>query len=75
VGPACLQQLAAQLLAVCRNPTQPGFNHYLFESLAALVRWVGAGEAGNGTCRRAGTKSRQKSRQDGQLGGQHDTSL
>ena len=41
VGPACLQQLAAQLLEVCRNPTQPGFNHYLFESLAALVRWVG----------------------------------
>jgi exportin-2 (importin alpha re-exporter) len=44
VGPACLQQLAAQLLEVCHNPMQPGFNHYLFESLAALVRWVGAGE-------------------------------
>ena len=38
VAPACLQQLSAQLLAVCKNPTQPGFNHYLFESVAALVR-------------------------------------
>jgi exportin-2 (importin alpha re-exporter) len=39
VAPACLQQLSAQLLAVCKNPTQPGFNHYLFESVAALVRY------------------------------------
>ncbi|KAI3438113.1 hypothetical protein D9Q98_000554 [Chlorella vulgaris] len=39
VAPACLQQLSAQLLAVCANPTQPGFNHYLFESVAALVRF------------------------------------
>lgn len=38
VAPACLQQLSAQLLEVCKNPTQPGFNHYLFESVAALVR-------------------------------------
>lgn len=38
VAPACLQQLSSQLLAVCKNPTQPGFNHYLFESVAALVR-------------------------------------
>jgi exportin-2 (importin alpha re-exporter) len=42
VAPACLQQLSAQLLVVCKNPTQPGFNHYLFESVAALVR-CGAG--------------------------------
>lgn len=41
VAPVCLQQLAAQLLAVAKNPTQPGFNHYLFESVAALIRWVG----------------------------------
>ena len=40
VAPACLQQLSAMLLEVCKNPTQPGFNHYLFESLAALVRHV-----------------------------------
>ncbi|KAL4452248.1 hypothetical protein ABPG75_007910 [Micractinium tetrahymenae] len=39
VAPACLQQLSQQLLAVCKNPTQPGFNHYLFESVAALVRY------------------------------------
>lgn len=34
-----LKQLADVLLAVARNPTQPGFNHYLFESVAALVRF------------------------------------
>ncbi|PSC72253.1 Exportin-2 [Micractinium conductrix] len=39
VAPACLQQLSALLLAVCQNPQQPGFNHYLFESVAALVRY------------------------------------
>lgn len=38
VAPAALQQLSQMLLAVCKNPTQPGFNHYLFESIAALVR-------------------------------------
>lgn len=38
MAPACLQQLSQQLLEVCKNPTQPGFNHYLFESVAALVR-------------------------------------
>lgn len=38
-APACLQQLSSQLLAVCKNPQQPGFNHYLFESVAALVRY------------------------------------
>ena len=30
--------LAAMLQRVCQNPTQPGFNHYLFESVAALIR-------------------------------------
>lgn len=39
VAPAALRQLADTMLAVCRNPTQPGFNHYLFESVAALVRY------------------------------------
>ena len=34
-----LQQLSEILLAVARNPTQPGFNHYLFESIAALVKF------------------------------------
>lgn len=45
VGPAiapvsavCLQTLAAMLVEVCKNPRNPGFNHYLFESVAALIR-------------------------------------
>lgn len=39
VAVPALQQLSEALLAVARNPAQPGFNHYLFESLAALVRF------------------------------------
>ena len=38
VASLCLEQLAGMLLAVCANPTQPGFNHFLFESVAALIR-------------------------------------
>ncbi|KAG2451269.1 hypothetical protein HYH02_003876 [Chlamydomonas schloesseri] len=45
VGPAiapvsavCLQRLAAMLVEVCKNPRNPSFNHYLFESVAALIR-------------------------------------
>jgi exportin-2 (importin alpha re-exporter) len=26
------------LVDVCKNPRNPGFNHYLFESVAALIR-------------------------------------
>lgn len=26
------------LVEVCKNPRNPGFNHYLFESVAALIR-------------------------------------
>lgn len=37
--------LAAMLLEVCKNPTQPGFNHYLFESVAALIRYGTAADA------------------------------
>lgn len=33
-----LGQLADILKAVCKNPTQPGFNHYLFEAVAALIK-------------------------------------
>ena len=39
--PACLAALAGEqgiLMRVCQNPRQPGFNHYMFESVAALVR-------------------------------------
>jgi len=39
VAPVCIQQLSQQLLEVCKNPTQPGFNHYLFESVAALIKY------------------------------------
>ena len=34
-----LTELAKILGNVARNPTQPGFNHYLFESIAALVKY------------------------------------
>jgi len=36
--PLCLQALAGILIEVCRNPKNPGFNHYLFETVAALIR-------------------------------------
>ena len=42
VGPvasAALVELANVLGMVARNPTQPGFNHYLFEAIAALVKY------------------------------------
>ena len=42
VATMCLQRLAAMLLQVCQNPTQPGFNHYLFESVAALIKFSAA---------------------------------
>ena len=50
VAPACLQQLSAMLLVVCKNPTQPGFNHYLFESVAALVRCALWAQGGGRLC-------------------------
>ncbi|KAG6546655.1 hypothetical protein Mapa_011844 [Marchantia paleacea] len=34
----CLAELAKILGEVCKNPTNPSFNHYLFEAVAALVR-------------------------------------
>jgi hypothetical protein len=33
-----LAQLTDILKTVCKNPTQPGFNHYLFEAVAALIK-------------------------------------
>lgn len=44
---AALKQLSDTLLAVARNPTQPGFNHYLFESIAALVKYGCEADAAN----------------------------
>ena len=43
VAPTCLQALAEMLVEVCKNPRSPGFNHYLFESVAALIRHATAG--------------------------------
>ena len=48
MAPTCLQALAGMLLEVCKNPTQPGFNHFLFESVAALVRYTAAAGGGAG---------------------------
>ncbi len=31
---------------MCKNPRNPGFNHYLFESVAALIRHAGASNPG-----------------------------
>jgi hypothetical protein len=44
VAALCLERIAAMLLLVCQNPTQPGFNHYLFESVAALIRYSAAAD-------------------------------
>lgn len=38
VSPICLQALAQILVEVCKNPKNPGFNHFLFESVAALIK-------------------------------------
>ena len=45
VAQVCLQQLAALLLEVCKNPMQPTFNHYMFESVAALIRHTASRDA------------------------------
>lgn len=37
LAPWLLEQLSKLLLAVCKNPTVPGFSHFLFESVAALI--------------------------------------
>jgi exportin-2 (importin alpha re-exporter) len=34
----CMTKLVAILGAVCKNPTNPSFNHFLFETLAAIIR-------------------------------------
>ncbi|CAM8884566.1 unnamed protein product [Rhodiola kirilowii] len=38
VAGACIQELTSILSKVCENPKNPNFNHYLFESVALLVR-------------------------------------
>ena len=44
VAPQCLEQLSKLLLAVCKNPNVPEFNHFLFESVAALIKSTAAAE-------------------------------
>jgi len=39
-----MQALANMLVEVCKNPKSPGFNHYLFESVAALIKHGTAGQ-------------------------------
>jgi hypothetical protein len=39
VAAVALQALADRLMRVCENPQQPTFNHFLFESVAALIRF------------------------------------
>lgn len=47
VAPTCLQALATMLVEVCKNPRSPGFNHYLFEAVAALIRHGAPAGGGN----------------------------
>ena len=34
----CVDELKGHLTRVCENPSNPSFNHYMFEAIAALVR-------------------------------------
>ncbi len=52
-----LQHLTAALVRVCKNPVNPHYNHYLFESIAVLVRSV----CGTGTSYSEGACSRFES--------------
>ena len=46
ITPACLQHLVDCLASVIRNPTNPTFNHYLFEALAVLLRRATSADPG-----------------------------
>lgn len=35
----CTDHLVGILAEISKNPSNPRFNHYLFESLAALIRY------------------------------------
>ena len=45
VATVALGELAKKLLEVCKNPMQPHFNHFLFESVAALIHFGESGSA------------------------------
>eukprot|EP00946_MAST-07B_sp_MAST-7B-sp1_P003469 g3469.t1 len=46
-APTLINALGILLARVCGNPSNPTFNHCLFESLSALVRYVGGGSGGS----------------------------
>ena len=46
-APTLINALGILLARVCGNPSNPTFNHCLFESLSALVRFVGGGSGGS----------------------------
>ncbi|KAG5141936.1 hypothetical protein JHK82_017631 [Glycine max] len=45
VARVCVEGLGSLLAEVCRNPKNPTFNHYLFESVAILVRRACEGDS------------------------------
>eukprot|EP00002_Diphylleia_rotans_P031455 TRINITY_DN6535_c0_g1_i4.p1 TRINITY_DN6535_c0_g1~~TRINITY_DN6535_c0_g1_i4.p1 ORF type:complete len:815 (+),score=160.43 TRINITY_DN6535_c0_g1_i4:58-2502(+) len=42
--PTFVDQFNTIIAAVCKNPTNPSFNHYLFETIASLVKYVCAAD-------------------------------
>lgn len=42
MAPTCIEQLSAKLETLCKSGTNPAFAHFLFESLAAIIKAVGA---------------------------------
>ena len=45
----CMKHACGKLGRICKNPTNSNFNHYMFETVACLIRSVGeAGGAGQG---------------------------
>ena len=43
----CIEELKSHLTRVCENPTNPSFNHYMFEAIAVLVRSLCSGATPN----------------------------
>ena len=38
IAGVCLERLSGMVMETCKNPRNPTFSHYLFESVAALVK-------------------------------------
>ena len=45
-----IQALATILKRVCGNPSQPMYNHYMFEAISALVKFVAGASPSQQTC-------------------------